>query len=197
MHPSAIAKARIRLHSAQELASKLSRCQDYNTFSETWYLFLVAAKGVYTVLEQGTKASSQSRQWFGGINRQRQDDPLLQYLYQARHDAEHGISPFVVEQVPGRVAIGGAKPGYSSAMRIDGSIGPGGRLRVIGLDNKPVLVEYSPSHVRLARVHNRGRYYDPPQEHLGAKLASNLPLHVAELALRYLERVITEAEGLA
>jgi hypothetical protein len=170
MNPSAVTKAHSRLRTAQRAVNDLAGCNDFNAFADTWYVFLTAAKGIYTVLEQGAKTSPQSRQWFGSVNRQRREDPLLQYLYQARDDDEHGISP-VVEHVPGHIGIGVSKPGYSSAMRFDGTIGPGGRLRVTSLDGKPVMIEHSPSHVRLIRVHGRDKKpYDPPEEHLGAKV---------------------------
>ena len=165
-------------------------------FHEAWYGFLTAAKSVYTALETGSKVSPQSKQWYGGKARERRDDELLQYVYQARNDDEHGLGA-IVEQVPGSLSIGVAKPGYSNAIQLDGFLGPGGTLKVTSLDNLPVLTEITPSHVALVAVDARGVIYQPPTKHLGNPLASKLPLPVAELMIVYLEGLITEASGLA
>jgi hypothetical protein len=197
MDPAAIAKANSRLRTAKKAIEDLTGCNDYDTFSDTWYTFLVAAKGIYTILEQGAKSSAQARQWFGAKSKERRSDPLLQYLYQARDDDEHGLSR-VVEHVPGALGIGVSKPGFSNAIRLDGSIGPGGTLQITSLDGLPVLVEQTLPHVRLIRVHGRDKKpYDPPEQHLGAKLASNLPVPVAKLALSYFEGIFAEAAALA
>ena len=127
MDPAAIAKANSRLRTAKKAIEDLTGCNDYDTFSEYLYTFLVAAKGIYTILEQGAKSRAQARQWFGAKSKERRSDPLLQYLYQARDDDEHGLSR-VVEHVPGALGIGVSKPGFSNAIRLDGSIGPGGTL---------------------------------------------------------------------
>jgi hypothetical protein len=83
-------------------------------------------------------------------------------------------------------------------LRIDGTIGPGGRLRVTSLDGKPVLVQKTPAHAALIAVTGRGGVkYDPPTSHLGKQLDSNLPLPVAQLGLAYLESLVGEAERLA
>jgi cytochrome P450 len=164
MNPLAVTKARSRLRAAKRAVETLSACEDYDTFADTWYTFLVAAKSIYTVLEQGAKTSAQSRQWFGAKSTERRKDPLLQYLYQARDDDEHGVKP-VVEHVSEVLALGIHKPGYSTSFRIDGTIGQGGTIQATSLDGKPVLVWYAAAHTRLIRVHGRDRKpYDPPHE---------------------------------
>jgi hypothetical protein len=202
MDSRAISKACSRLVIARKAVVALNSSNTFDEFSANWYGFLVAAKNVYTILEQGAKVSPQSRQWFGSKNAQRRADPLLQYLYQARDDDEHGLGN-VLEHVPGRLAIGRNKLGFSEEMSFTGSISAayGGpdqtSLNVQSLDGKPVFVDYTPSHAKLIRVHGRGkRVYDPPEEHLGTKLASNLPIPVATVALVYLTALVDEAAGL-
>ena len=158
-------------------------------------IFLIAFKGVYTVLKEGAKTSPQSRQWFGAKDRQRRSDPLLQYLYQARDDDEHGLNP-VTTRVPDRLSIGGRGPDHTLQFDVSGPVGLGWRLEATDGDGKPVPFEYTPAQALLARVHGRDKNnrYDPPAEHLGAKLAGNLPAAVGELAVAYLEAIVLEAE---
>lgn len=195
MNPKATAKAKSRLRVARRAIEDLRQCQDFDTFNDIWYTFLAAFKNVYTVLEQGTKNSAQGRQWFGGRKHERRQDPLLQYLYQARNDNEHGINN-VAEYVPGEVRGGVRKPGFSNSMRfsvIDGQI-----TQLESLDGLPVLVERTLPHVKLVRVHDRaGRPYDPPDQHRGQNLTDRSPLHVATLAVDYLGDFVAEAERLA
>ncbi|MET0589025.1 MAG: hypothetical protein ABWZ75_10950 [Novosphingobium sp.] len=195
MDAKAVAKAKTRLRVARKALDELPGCADYDDFNDTWYTFLVAAKNVYTVLEQGAKTSSQSLQWFGGVKRFRKDDELLQYLFEARNDDEHGLGSST-EHVPGALAIGVARDGYSRAMRINGSTGPGGVLNVESLDGKPVLIERTLPHIRLIGVQARGnRTIAPPTMHRGSKLTDASPLNVATLGLAYLAELVVQAEA--
>jgi len=175
--PLAITKARSRLLTAKGALGDLQTCRDYNLFAAKWYIFLVAFKGVYSALGRGAEASPQSRQWFGARNRERRSDPLLQYLYQARDDDEHGLNP-VTARVSDRLSIGGSGPNHTLQFDVSGPTGLGWTLQATGGDGKPVPFEYAPAHVRLVQVHGRdkGNTYDPPEEHLGVKLTSNLAI---------------------
>lgn len=196
MNPKALTKAKIRLRTAEKVVDNLAQCEDYDTFSELWYVFLTSSKSIYTVLEQGAKASPQSRQWFGGKKKERRTDPLLQYIYQARNDDEHGIEP-TTEHVQGSLAIGVNRPGYSNHMTISGSLKTG--FWATSHDGKPVLVERTLPHVRLVIIHGRDEkiVYDPPTEHMGQPLTDTSPSNVAQLGLNYLSSLVEEAGRLS
>lgn len=190
----AITKAKSRLRVAGKALSELYLCKEYQEFSETWYTFLGAAKSVYTVLEQGAKASAQSRQWFGGVKQFRKDDELLQYLFEARNDEEHGLE-CSTEHVPGSLAIGVAKPGFSNKIVLNGTFGPGGKINVTSMEGKPVLIKQTLPHARLIAVNTRGgRTYDPPTSHRGQPVSDRSPANVAALGLVYLTELVGDAE---
>ena len=166
MDPKAIAKAKSRLRVAERAVAELADCHDFETFNDIWYTFLVSSKNIYTVLEQGSKSSPQSRQWFGAVTGFRKDDELLQYLFEARNDDEHGLENSA-EHVPGSLAIGVRREGFSSGVILNGTIGPGGSLHVQSTDGKPVLIKQTLPHVRLISIAARGgRTIDPPKTHL-------------------------------
>ena len=48
----------------------------------------------------------------------KKSDPLLQYLFQARDDDEHGIDPITTRD-PGGFVVGARKPGFSGSMIIN------------------------------------------------------------------------------
>lgn len=195
MDQKAVTKAQSRLRVATKAAGELEGCETFDDFCDTWYTFLVAAKNIYTVLEQGAKVSAQSRQWYGGVKDFRRNDELLTYIFEARNDDEHGLENSA-ELAPGHLIIGKSIPGTSQSVRIDGMIGPGGTLRVTSLDGKPVAIEAKGPHARLVSVTARGdRTIFPPTRHLGDAIGDASPLNVARLGLIYLEKLIEEASN--
>lgn len=197
MNPKSVHKAHSRLRIAQKAYVELQKSESYDDFSDTWYTFLTAAKNVYTSLEQGAKDSPQCRQWFGGIKAQRRSDELLQYLFQARDDEEHGIG-FGTRKLPGSFVLGSFKPGFSQSFTIksfkyDPNLGY--EVDARSNDGKPILFEFTPFRVALRPVTGRGKIsYDPPKNHLGKFLPDNSPLTVAKLAIAYLADLVSEAE---
>jgi hypothetical protein len=166
---------------------------------------LVASKNVWTLLEQGSKISSESRQWLGGKKRERRSDPLLRYMFEARNDDEHGLETSLVE-VPGSTRV------WSEFQVLpEGAIIEGTEINLA--TREAAFVGKSPSgeparyaaHIagverkapetRLTTVRDRGgNELNPPTAHLGADLSVNSPSLVATLNYGYLERLVDEAE---
>jgi hypothetical protein len=198
MDRKAIDKAESRLRVAKKAAGDLHACKDYRTFVDTWYTFITASKNIWTVLEQGAKDNAQCRQWFGTKANYRRADELLQYLFEARNDDEHGLDA-ITEHVPGTLKVGVNKPGFSNAMHIKNLVIDGeGQIsfETESLDGKPILVEQTPSYARLAQIRPRGRPpMHPPTSHLGTALSDNSPVAVADTAVVYLEALVAEARG--
>lgn len=212
MELKALEKAQRRLRVAQESAAALPDAENHRDFADKWYVFLHAAKGIYTTLEQGAKSTPQARQWFGKVNQIRKDDELLRYISEARNDDEHGIEE-QTQAIPGASVLGISRPGENRVLRdqfgntffnIDGAaweVGDGAMPlskmpRITALDGKPVINAYRPARIVLKPVMDRSyRQYDPPRSHMGKDLQSDTALEVAELAIRYLSGLVVEAEG--
>lgn len=197
MDQKAISKARARLETASQQLDQARHAQNYEAFEGAWYLFLSAYKTVYNVLEQGAKSSAESRQWFGGKKKERRNDDLLQYLFQARNDGEHGLGD-VTELSPGHLRVGTLKPGYSQAIQLSLRVDASGHISHLdtqSLDGKPVRVEQRGPHAILTPVTGRGgEKYDLPKKHLGEELESQDPADVGALGLRYLISLVEEAQ---
>ncbi|HEY0624671.1 hypothetical protein [Sphingomonas sp.] len=210
MDKAAIAQASRRLAIAQKAHALLASASNHDEFSDSWYTLIVAAKSVWTLLEQGSKSSPQSRQWFGGKKRERRDDELLQYMFEARNAAEHGLEDVVRHQPPynrleGRFAVG-ETPGLKSGTQITGmQLNFSRGLSIVGVDPEgndislPIesrIVDY-PETSRLASITTRGSVVlKPPQKHLGKHLIDDHPASVAKANLDYLAAMIAEAEAL-
>ena len=209
MDEKALNKVQLRLRVAQNAVSSFANCETYEAFREAWYVFLHAAKGIYTTLEQGAKKTPQARQWYGAKDRFRKNDELLRYITEARNDDEHGIEEST-QYVDQETRLGVLAPGHSNEVTFgDGNIitGCGTAVLIVGpppsdmpqlhaLDGKPVLNINTPAHARLVNVHDRsGNPYRPPSAHLGAPLIDVSPSAVANLMITYLETLVSEAAG--
>ena len=210
MDLKALQKANARLRTARKHAEAIPEYKLYSDLSDGWSVFLHAAKGIYTALEQGVKNSPQERQWFGAKNRERREDELLRYVTEARNDDEHGIEQ-VIEYVPGSASLGIASPGSSSflmdengntfvncgtAIRIDGITSQTRLPKLRSLDGKPVKSVIKQPTARLVEVTDRsGLKYPPPAKHLGQVIPDPTPKIVADLMVSYLEKMVAEAAG--
>jgi hypothetical protein len=58
------------------------------------------------------------------------------------------------------------------------------------------VVLWTPEHVLLLPVLDRGVRYDPPKEHLGKPIDNGSPGHIGGIALAYLDAMLKEAEAL-
>ena len=191
-----LAKAKLRLRSLERAVAGLRQAETFADFQDEWYFFLVSFKTVYTALEQASKATGPDQVWFGLKKSERKNDPLLRYLYQARDDAEHGLSEGL-DLEPGSLAIGVNREGASTHIHIEELRLEDGVAHVKGfkgLDDKPVLIEHSAPKAVLRTVICRGPVsYHPPSEHLGKSLANPSPLNVAELGFSHLTELVREA----
>lgn len=168
----------------------------FEDFTDLWFTFLTAFKSTYTALEQGSKVSPQTMQWFGAKARQRRGDELLQYLYQARNDEEHGLDQGT-RAVPGRMTLQVTVP---ESLQIDLSNvqAANGMTRLPDGQLATVIEQQSP-HIALVPVRDRdkAKAHPVPTRHLGEPIKDQSPLNIAKLALAYLTGMVKEVEGLS
>lgn len=215
MDPRAIEKADSRLRVARKAVADMKASKTFSEFSDNWYVFLTSAKNIYTVLEQGAKTSPQSRQWFSDKAKFRKSDELLQYLYEARNDDEHGLGSSVEYQAEkhefGIAAHGRSRSIVTHGKGFEGNVVVGAQRAVVfdgesppsdfgitPLDGKPTLNKHTAASAILVEVNARGfRKYAPPESHSGSPITNQEPISVAEIAITYLEFLVKEASSLA
>ena len=196
MDPKAIVIAKSRLRVATQALDDLRNCTKYDDFFDRWFIFLAAWKGIYTTLEQGAKASPQSRQWFGAKKEERKKDPLLQYLFQARNDEEHGLAQSVAPS-EGQALYAIPDAGVENRklrLEVDTLTG---KQRLLRDDGGPIeLIQEHPPGPALQTVKGRDKdQYAPPMAHLGQTIDMT-PIGVATAGLGYMVALISEAERL-
>ncbi len=197
MIKAAADKANARLNTARQALLAIQNSTSFSEFEPAWVAFITALNTIYTVLEQGAKSNSTSRQWYGGKKRERREDPLLQYLHQARNAEEHGIAP-ITQHEPGSLFVGvSGESVHIEKMTIDGSGNV--KMRLKPVNGKLPTVMATPPQTRLVTVRDDrfGTTFDPPTTHLGKNLTSGSPLEVANLGMAYHEGLVSDATSMA
>ena len=200
MNELIIEKAKLRLEIAEAAVARLDGEAEFRRFWKAWDEFLRNWAAIYNVFEAGLKKESpQTRQWFNGKKHERKKDHLLQYLFQARHDEEHGLIPSV-EPIAGAQLyaipdVGGE--GREIRMEINSATGS---FHAVRPDGGPLqLLQEHPAGFALKSVTNAQfsvvQVYAHPIDHLG-ELIDMSPKSVAALAIAYMKKLIAEAESL-
>jgi hypothetical protein len=194
----AIEKANSRLRIARQALLDIKQCSTRTAFIDAWYTYLVAAKNVYTVLEQGAKTNAQSRQWFGLKKAERKSDELLQYIFQSRDDDEHGLG-LPVDYQPPSFEFGENDGGSSYRIIEHDDGGSHIEMNIKSKDGKGLVkVKGRIPLMVLQPVVGRGPVtYAPPKRHNNVEYDEILPHKAAELNLAYLESLVSDAEALA
>lgn len=196
MKVAAIEKAEDRLSTAKENLSALEKSIDYPSSRRAWYGFLLSSNAIFSIFQQGTKKSTNCRGWFAKKTNQRQTDPLLSYLHQARNAEEHGIQSVTALDRQTAVFMMDGEPVAS----IDDIAGGSGTFRHLSKHppdlSKVTELRIYPDRARLLSIKSRDVAFHPPSEHLGLRIEEATPIIVARLMIQYLESMIEEARQL-
>jgi len=105
MKENAVSKSRDRLRIARKSFQRLEESTNHTDFSDEWFTFISSTKSIWSDLQQGSKISPQSRQWYGGKQRERKSNSILQYMFIARNNDQHGLA-YPLEYKPETIRLG-------------------------------------------------------------------------------------------
>lgn len=192
------AKGRLKL-AERAFASICSAGHNRTEFQTHWLDFLVQWKGTYTKVQQAAKDSAQEIQWFGSVNRERRNDPLLRYLFEARNDGEHNTEQSATHK-PDRFTFSSEGAELKVRVNDDGSlyIGQDGRPSILDEDGPISDISLLPAESRLLPVKefDGKRIVPPPTSHLD-KPMEPIPLNAANLGLVWLSSLVATAEAMS
>lgn len=192
MDPQAIYVALSRIRVAERAIESL-RTSTGQDFQDHWFVFLTAFKSVYTALQEGAKGRPKSLQWMGGRNRERRNNRLLQYLYVARNDEEHGLNLSVMEALGGIIV---ETDGTTADDPVVVWLNPEtGRVEAYRESGQPVtvLLQHGPGPLLRAVKDRDGTVVQPPPDPKSGE-ALCLPVTAAEVGLSHIRSLVEEAE---
>lgn len=145
--------------------------------------------------DEGKVSFSSFQPWAGAIDSERKSEPLLQYLYQARHQSQHGRIAMEWEQEQLQIA-----PGFSGHLK-GLRIYPDGTFE---LDAEPLHssvpeaeVVHSPGKPLLPTIDNKKfkQRFPPPTHFRGSALSDTTPTGVARMGIEFYVDVLLKARG--
>ncbi|MCP3462129.1 hypothetical protein [Bradyrhizobium sp. CCGUVB23] len=190
----ALAAANQKLQLAKGKLDAMRNAKTLDELAALWEEFVAEQHRVYLRLRKATEHGP-GKGWFDQILNEQRSDELLSYLLHARDAAEHGIER-ITEKRGGGIGIG-PKQGnslYVKHMQISNGH-DGVHVEVDPETMAQIKVEFIPGKVHLVAVTDRGKVYQPPVTHLGKPISDLSPIVAAELAVKYLETKLAEAEA--
>lgn len=189
------AEACEKLDEAQVGITQMRNAEDRAQYENGWTRFVDSLEEFWTrFYAEGITLSTKFQPWAGAVEAERKNDPLLAYLYQARHQSQHGRMSLTWEE--GRVNIA---PGFHGIIKRFGAF-PDGTFMIdaeqIDPNCRPATLEYDPGNARLPTIENRRhkQSFPAPTSFQGKPLAFRSPAGCAELALAYYRGVLEEAK---
>jgi len=80
-----------KLQEAQIGIEQMKEAQDRISYETGWIRFIDSLEEAWTsFFDEGKEMFSNFQPWVGTIVKKRKSDPLLSYIYQARHQSQHG-----------------------------------------------------------------------------------------------------------
>lgn len=185
MNDKALSQAKSRVQAAKKKLEDMLLSGSPNDTCALWSEFLTEHNKAYQKLYRATE-TGKSKIWADKLKNTRKCDELLRYIHHARNADEHGIEDITASD-PSVLTIG--DPGEDVHIEYLNINGPNVSGKV-----HHGTVRWYPPRVRLIPVKDRGEIYDLPHVHLGEEISPDSPFRLGELACKYLESVIREAE---
>lgn len=165
----------------------------FSEFQESWENFLFRIERAWELTERTLKTNQGFQQWHKPYTDLRKKDPLLVFLKQARNSEMHSISPTVAK--PLRMSVND-KSGIGFRVNSISSRLENGTL-TIDIESPDIFLDLdaslAPTDPEVVRFKNRGKWYNPPWQHLKERIRDLHPVALAELGLTFYRAYINEA----
>ena len=183
--------ARLELQAATDAVARTSNARNRDEFEVAWRAYLSSLEKCWVKLERVCHGAKGFQHWQKPIKQRRASDPVLRYLFQARHVDQHTLRE-ILEHVPGSTEIRVVGPPVGPVFVEHLEIVNGRVVDYAG--SHPLEERITPARLELVPIENRGNVCQPPHSHLGAPLADATPMGVAVLGLRFCSDLLSDAE---
>jgi len=180
-----------KLQEAEHAIALMETATDRFAFEIGWGRFVDSLEQFWVrFFDEGKVTFSNFQPWAGKIDAKRKSDPLLKYLFQARHQSQHGR--IALQWEAPKLSIGQGFSGHLYGLKIfkDGTYDasphqPGGSFPLVHSPGKPMLP------VVVNRKHDQT--FNPPTGHDGQPLTDRSPIAAAKIALGYYGGILVDA----
>ncbi len=173
---------------------QIQGAEDRIAYEAGWTRFVDSIEEFWVrFFDEGKERFSTFQPWAGSIEKVRKEDELLRYLYQARHQSQHGR--IALDWTEGKLDIALVFSGCIKGLRIfDDETYVFDATPLAGSEVEAV-VTHSPGSPQLPMIHNRRHKHEfpPPQTHLSKSCEGVSPEALAEMAFRFYDGVLANA----
>jgi len=183
-----------KLSEADQAIAQMRSAQDRIEYEAGWTRFVDSLEEFWSrFFDEGKTKFSDFQPWAGAIDAQRKSDEVLTYLYQARHQSQHG-----------RISMRWQEPKLLIAPKFNGHIRgfkvfPDGSYEMDATALHPSLPEATlaqdPGNAELPIIENKKhrQSFNPPTTFNGQPLAEQTPVAVARIGLEFYRDVLSRA----
>jgi len=174
----------------------MQRAKDRIIYENGWARFVDSIEEAWTrFYAEGKQNHRKFSGWISKHNQTRQNDRLLCYITQARHQNQHGGFALAWTQHSG-ISIGQGFAGGVSSLKIynDGSFEA--EAQTAPSSTREFAVSFDPGKAKLPTVENKkhNQTFPPPTEHLGQNITGIGPIDAAERTLLFYRSVFDAAK---
>ncbi len=176
---------------AESLIESMAMANNLEDYEQHWRDFLRNLDRGFNKLSDICSSFKIAKSTVDSIVVIRKNDPLIQYLMQARNCDEHTVRS-ITTRTQGFTRIQGGENGGTI---IKGEIVGGeypGSLEISGNLN----IEFKIDYLRVIPVLNRNIKYEVPTTHLGKKITSEMPHVLAKLGLDFYKTKLVVLEAI-
>jgi hypothetical protein len=188
------AAATEKLQEADSGLLQMTNAKDSIEFEQGWIRSVDCLEQFWTrFFDEGKNQFTNFQPWACAIDAQRKSDPLLHYLYQARHQSQHGRISLEWEEERLQIA-----PGFNGHIR-GLQIFSDGTFNLDAVPAHPSVREaavvFSGGDARLPIINNRKhkQLFNPPKEHRGMALHGLSPMEAIRLGIEYYVTILNQA----
>jgi len=179
---------------AESAIERMKTTTNFGEFQEDWENFLFRIERAWEFTERTLNPVSGFQQWHKPYTALRKKDPLLIFLKQARNAEMHSVTATLTR--PLKMAVTD-KSGKGFRLDSISSKLENGVLS-IEMESPDIIVdvhsELIPTDPEVVRFKNRGKWYNPPWQHMKERIIDLHPVALAELGLTFYKAYIHEAE---
>mgnify|MGYP003606917359 CR=1 FL=1 len=185
-----------KLYEAKAAIDKMAVAKDRIQYEAGWTQFIDSLEEFWVrFYAEGNDLFTNFQPWAGKVESERKSEQLLQYLYQARHQSQHGM--VAVQWGPSYHTFGKGFSGieYGTVVYSDGTYDAA--LVPMGPQSSNSFVQRMHGDPQLPIIENK-RYkqaYHPPRVFQGKTLNGPSPVTVARLAHSFYAEVLTKAKA--
>jgi hypothetical protein len=183
-----------KLQEAAAGVKQMEDAKDRIQYEGGWTRLVDSLEEFWTrFFDEGKNTFSAFQPWAGAIDAKRKGDPLLAYLYQSRHQSQHGR--IALEWESGTISVGGGeffgtvrdlKIFTDGTFQADVNATPGSDARFKTL--------HDPGKARLPSIVNKkhNQAFQPPSAHLDRSITDLSPINVGRLGIAFYEDVLRQ-----